>query len=296
MTDVTNSITEKDLTVNRGKYKGQNVMNLMNDQSYLTWLYEQKSETSIGLLKHFKEQNPIVYSIVINNCTPKNVSSTPEHNKLQNKFMNPDIIDNFLKLYWAEPHRKVKVQGNSYSIMEALNVILNPIGFHFHKFTGKWQFETFYNWDVVIRNVDIILRDDEGKEYSFDDLYDKLEDSSGFSRVRDEARHVNYLIELKPVVGDDYPEILRKIKTQTKNMYFTKIGTDKFGREYSVRKPVVHEYNYRDWRPVLILSDYQSESTSFDQLEHIFNHSDVNVYKFDDIIANPYQQCSTSSP
>jgi len=309
MNGLIDSIAENDLVVTRGRYKGQNVANLLNDESYLKWLCEQNDESSKGLLKHFKEQNPIVYSIVINNCIPKSESSTPEHNKLQNKFMNPELIDRFLKLYWSEPHRKVKVQDNSYSIMEALNVMLNPAGFHFHKFTARWEFETFYNWDVMIRDVNTVFCDDEGKEHSFTDLCNKLKGSTLIDKVEtiilDNFRYTNYLIELKPVVGDNYPEILRKINTQAKNMYYTHVGRDKFGREYTVRKPIInYENSYNYWRKVLILSEYHSESTSFDELKQIYKNSGVNVYKFSDInysntvpiTSSQHPLCSTSSP
>lgn len=338
MTTVASTIKDKDLIVSRGKYKDQDVTNLMNDTSYVNWLLEQKTDSSIGLLKHFKDQAPVVYNIIVNSCAPKNGSSTPEHNNLQNKFMKPDFIDNFLKLYWDEPHHHVLFcQGKSYSIMEAINLSINRAGFHFHKFTADWQFETFYNWDVRLYNVGIILCDDEGKEYKYDDddTYNKIKklirdantlsdlfksyNSSKDANEREEpgfvdyhggrvnlreipfglgnANGVNFLIEIKPDVGDDYPEILRKISNQAKNMYLTRTGYDsKNGCEYIIRKPVIGPENCRKWNKVLVLSNFQSKSVSFDELKQIFKNSNVAVYKSAEITSNQHQLCNTSSP
>ena len=129
--------------------------------------------------------------------------------------MNPAYIDSFLKLYWAEPHHHVWFhQEKSYSIMEAINLSLNPIGFHFHKFTADWQFETFYNWDVRLYNVGIIICDDEGKEYKYDDdTYDKYKKLIREANEREDGKlhgpyvpfggqydnGFNFLIEIKPM-------------------------------------------------------------------------------------------------
>lgn len=318
MTTVASTTKDKDLIVSRGKYKDQDVTNLMNDTSYLNWILEQKTDSSIGLLKHFKEQAPVVYNIIVNSCTPKNGSSTPEHNSLQNRFMKPDFIDNFLKLYWDKPqHHFGRHTGKPCSIMEAINLSLNRVGFHFHKFTANWQFETFYNWDVRLYNIGIILRDNEGKEYDYDDhdTYKMIVKLVKDAEKRGElgtaewytkppfgdeyTKKYNFLIEIKPDVGDDYPEILRKISNQAKNMYFTHTGYDnRIGREYSIRKPVIDPYaDYRLWKKVLVLSNFQSESVSFDELKQIFENSDVDVYKFSEITSKTlYEEGVSSTP
>lgn len=62
-----------------GKYKGQPVEVLAQDEQYLEWLSAQD---------WFKEKYQNIYAIIINNFnTP---SDTPEHNKIQVRFLNDD--------------------------------------------------------------------------------------------------------------------------------------------------------------------------------------------------------------
>ena len=72
-----------------GKYKGQPITTLMNDTKYLEWCKQQE----------WFQKFPIVYNICVNQTITTNNSSskTPEHNKLQNLFLeneNVEMTDN----------------------------------------------------------------------------------------------------------------------------------------------------------------------------------------------------------
>ena len=62
-----------------GKYKGQPITSLINDTKYLEWCK----------LQDWFQKFPVVYNICVNQTiTSNNLNSkTPEHNKLQNLFL-----------------------------------------------------------------------------------------------------------------------------------------------------------------------------------------------------------------
>ena len=78
--------------VNFGKYKGKCVTELLSDSDYIEWLKQQS----------WLEKHKNIYNIIINQNLSSNTNSkTPEHNKLQNKFLNEDnqkILINHFKL------------------------------------------------------------------------------------------------------------------------------------------------------------------------------------------------------
>jgi hypothetical protein len=69
-----------------GKYKGQPLEAIKHDKQYLDWLSTQD---------WFREKYANVYQqIIVNNFTEP--ADTPEHNKMQAKFLNEDYCLNIL--------------------------------------------------------------------------------------------------------------------------------------------------------------------------------------------------------
>ena len=66
-----------------GKYKGQCITKLLADKQTLEWYKKQP-----GCLERY----PVLYNIVVNQqiTSSSQNSKTPEHNKLQNLFLNTD--------------------------------------------------------------------------------------------------------------------------------------------------------------------------------------------------------------
>ena len=64
-----------------GKYKGKCISELVSDTKYTEWLKQQS----------WLEKHKSIYNIIINqNISSNNNEKTPEHNKLQNLFLNKD--------------------------------------------------------------------------------------------------------------------------------------------------------------------------------------------------------------
>jgi hypothetical protein len=124
-----------------GKYKGQPLDILKNDEKYLLWLRSQD---------WFIRDYQAINTIIINNF--KEPDETPEHNKLQVIFLDPNVCQNFINYIIREEH------------------LDNPeTVFHSVKFEE--------------RGIDVTIF----------------------------AKAFNIRIELKPVISDDYPAVLRQV-------------------------------------------------------------------------------------
>ena len=153
-----------------GKYKGQPIEVLEHDEQYKEWMLNQP---------WFKDRYPKQYNIIINNfCEPSN---TPEHNRMQARFLDMDYRVAFCnaKSFVHEFHeRKDPRNGNSIKCVEFV------------------EFECD-GADVVLS--DILIRFD-------------------------------VKIEIKPVIGDDYPQVLRQIKRSQCNFLlvgqYSGVGVD----------------------------------------------------------------------
>jgi hypothetical protein len=68
-----------------GKYKGQPIEVLAQDRDYCDWLMEQD---------WFRTRFQPIYTVIVNNFGEP--SETPEHNRLQAKFTDPDFRRRFV--------------------------------------------------------------------------------------------------------------------------------------------------------------------------------------------------------
>ena len=247
-----------------GKYKGQPITNLLNDTKYLEWCKQQE----------WFQKFPIVYNICVNQTiTTNNQSSkTPEHNKLQNLFLKRKFniklinkirrLDKYIvlldKLYDNKDYKE-------YFGDQKFNT--NDYGLENSRITSI--FETIFNWDVHIEcrgpaygdfNNDIVLN---SKYYSETMEIRKLFKDIKYIDCRGDCNngcyftfadiHLSIYIEIKPLMGDDYPNVLRKMTTQKKL-------TDDEDGVY-----------------ILFINEYSSSSTSKEQLIQIFGRSGIRV-------------------
>lgn len=128
-------------------------------------------------------QKTTCYNIIVNQIlvTDKD-SKTPEHNKLQKTFLNKDIALKFI----SKVHPLLVGEKNTdYST----------------------EFEGMFNWDLIINNISrfrCICDWETKKDDRCSCKYEKEDDVS----------KEPIFCEIKPSIGDDYPSVLRKMKTQ----------------------------------------------------------------------------------
>ena len=252
-----------------GKYKGQPVTSLMADTKYIEWLKNQE----------FFKKHTTIYNICITQSLPNTESCTPEHNKLQNLFLD----DNYCKKLFML-RRKTTID-DTITELDEFEIKSEP------KFTVKREFEAEFNWDMkldMIYNFNIgkikdkyigekndnriILPENKKVKYitwynreifndktdefkNFKDYVDIQHGYSGpcimLSRIGVESLDVNWFLEIKPLLGNDYPNVLRKMKTQMK---LSKIK-----------------------HSILFVDKFSSESTTVEQLKEIFKESNISI-------------------
>lgn len=300
-----------------GKYKNQPITRLIEDVDYLEWLKKQ------AWFKKF----PIVYNICVHQTISTNTedSRTPEHNRLQNMFLDIKnqlklvnlilgtnngkkfkrnfesmILDeDFIKNFDSSTFKNFdsstfKIQEES-SFATQNDIAIGSNGWFVPEFDrrisgqSKIVFEDKYNWDLVLYYEDYqgvvfetkpdisnLIKNDETlydilKKYNFkyssrnrvDELDALITKTKPNYKVEIEAvcKSIAFLCELKPVLSDDYPCVLRKMKTQIEL-------TQKKGHGFC--DDFLQCY-------VLIIGSFESSSTSKEQLIEIFKQSNIRV-------------------
>ena len=242
-----------------GKYKGQPITTLMNDTKYLEWCKQQE----------WFQRFPIVYNICVNQTiTTNQTSKTPEHNKLQNLFLENENVEKIIK------------------IMNKNFIYKKNIDYY----NATAEFEGLFNWDVIIPNI--VYNKSKCKcnwelkeEYSCCDCGEGYEDND-----RELYNCPNIYIEINPCLGDDYPSVLRKMKNQIE---LTKISLNKQqqneldeleykkgyvgGKNWSEIKYILKNYNEYKGEFILLIKDFHSNNTTKEQLIEIFNQTFIKV-------------------
>lgn len=246
-----------------GKYKGKSVHEMMNDHKYVHWC---------KLQPWFKTRYPAVYNIVVHQTLPKlDHDLTPEHNRLQNKFLEKSFQNSFLN-YLSEPFLPDTFQDDICKIYTTDVYKKYCDGEQFClNCEYRVEFEGPCNWDVIIsrrvygdcltltqveekypREQTSIEINKEFKEKGIGNLI-KV---TGYNIGLRTNSNCKAYVELKPSLGDDYPIVLRKMKQQLK---FTE------------------GYPYSGQKYVLLIEQFDSFYTTREQLKIIFKQTGITV-------------------
>lgn len=256
-----------------GKYKGQPITTLLKDTNYLEWCKQQE------WFKKF----PIVYNICVNQTivNQNENSKTPEHNKIQNLFLEEENQNRLIDLLLNPKSIINKIQNG---------LIHKDFNKYFEKYDGdmsfnqlftiyKIEFESTYNWDVFLKIKGQYFNFIYKKEYwrikwdilekYFTDIFNiKKCEISSYSDGKTNAT-LNYdsyiYIEIKPLLGDDYPNVLRKMKQQ--------VNITSCDKDNRLCKKLY----------ILLVKDFASSTTTKEQLIQIFNQSNIKVIFLKDI-------------
>lgn len=175
-----------------GKHKGKPVEFLAEDPQYCNWLTAQP---------WFREKYGNFYTLIVNNFTECN--DTPEHNRLQAKFMDDIFCLKLWKLLKPEDsvffdHSKTldflckKISATASAPLNVSDIQICSRGPVFDR-----RFEE--------RGVDVLLNGRWEMGVYGPKKFCPWNDCEFSS-------HLVAQFELKPVVGDDYPTILRQMK------------------------------------------------------------------------------------
>jgi len=267
-----------------GKYKGQPITNLLNDTKTLDW-YKQN-----GILQKY----PIIYNICVNQTITTNNphSKTPEHNRLQNMFLQDENVEILLK-------KVFDINSKSGRIIH----------------DGEIKFEGIFNWDLIVKGYKWFLCDcwdDDTKDSCYCEIYKKYVERYKIPKDEEDLKLDELYCEIKPCLGDDYPAVLRKMNTQIeltnnyakkhneekKQQYKTEYDEDWQMRKYWNEHKGSYDYCLRQEyiKPVyvLIIKDFNSTTTTKEQLITIFNQSRIKVVFTDDLFTHNNLQVNTT--
>jgi hypothetical protein len=279
-----------------GKYKGQPITTLLADTKYLEWCKQQ------DFLKNY----PIVYNICVNQTivNQNENSKTPEHNKIQNLFLEEENQNRLIDLLFKATKNKFNKINEGFNHKDYSEYFQgskkNSMTFH-QLFKIKVEFETKYNWDILlqIKNGSIVVEfKEEYKNYDlkilqkyFNDIFNFDNKNMLIERGLEWARtpktlldsdSYNIYIEIKPLLGDDYPNVLRKMNQQK---ILTYCDLDKkFFTKFNKDKGII----------ILLVKDFVSSSTTKEQLIQIFNQSNIKVIFLKDIIEGDVKLIETN--
>jgi hypothetical protein len=187
-----------------GKYKDKPVTELLADKSYVAWLKQQS---------WFSDKSPIYNIVVHQTITTTNNSKTPEHNKLQNLFLDKNNQKKLLsKLFNKRANSNIDEINN---ILQNEDIIRCFGKNKLPEFTNnlddtKIKFEYKFNWDLYIEYNDeqvIILTSILESE-----LFDKIKYKEQYD-IKENENYNNNLLLL-----DRFTEELIKFKEETTNI------------------------------------------------------------------------------
>ena len=266
-----------------GKYKGQPITTLMNDTKYLEWCKQQE----------WFQKFPIVYNICVNQTITTNNpnSKTPEHNKLQNLFLNNETVEKLLKIIFKKTSKNIQIG------------------------LGDIKYEGMFNWDLIVRNYNWWLCEcdwsDETKDRCDCEINKKHTERHKIPEGGEDLKFDELYCEIKPLMGDDYPCVLRKMNTQIEltNNYAKKQNekheqdmkneyeNDRDIRRYYNEHKGIYAYELAQGRLnpkyILIIKDFNSTTTTKEQLITIFNQSHINIIFIDELFNNLPNQMIT---
>jgi uncharacterized protein (DUF3820 family) len=263
-----------------GKYKGKPITEMMGDTGYINWLKQQTWFTN-------KKQSQI-YNIVVNQqINPTQTSNTPEHNSLQNLFLDKNNIVQFYKYIYTNII-KDKYSNCVFRSME--KGYENP---------PKPEFEGCFNWDVVFDgNFMAWNKHKDNCDHKEDENCNK---SCFYDNDDNDYDTYSIYIEIKPLVGDDYPTILRKMKTQIELTHKKMMNEHE---KLIKQEKDIYNWDHANWlkdkskahigRYFLLIKDFQSSTTTIDELKKIFSQTGIYVVFFRDIFKDIFKDISIS--
>lgn len=216
-----------------GKYKGQPVEVLASDPKYVQWLLSQSD---------IKLRYPDIINVIINNFQAP--SETPEHNALQVKFLDERYRLKFSTYVSniSEDNFEETALFITNAIDEYLNRIFNwpkildglsqqareDIGFETLEKIREIRNKIYENAFLSLSTGSVSFEKD-GLDVEFGVKIDVCDRNPALLEVLARCRnssihystyHNSYLIEIKPVVSDDFPAVFRQMKLSKAKILF----------------------------------------------------------------------------
>lgn len=268
-----------------GKYKDKYVTELLADQAYIDWLK----------LQPWFQNHKQIYNIVVNQTiSTSNNSKTPEHNKLQNLFLDEN---NQLLLYKYLFKNEINIIENILNDKEinrcfGIN-ILNSI-FDEIKNSINPIFEDKFNWDIVlyikngcyiVSNIDIETED----KIKYKEQYDKEQETIYDNKIKefDEQLTIAKKYELDRLSIKNSGSTLTNFFKLNQKLTEKEIITNKeiYEKDFKNNYNKKFEKHYVDYRKLYYSDIVKKYTTSYHSVNYYENTYSIRIL---DWIGNIY--------
>ena len=221
-----------------GKYKDKSVLELLADEKYVEWLKQQS---------WFSNQKQI-YNIVVHQTIPTtNNSKTPEHNKLQNLFLDKSNQHKLLsQLFNINLSDGINNLFADEDITRSFGINVIP-GFTNKLDKTTIKFEDKFNWDLVLYY----------KDSQYFTITSKLEteliDKEKYKEQYDMEQKQTYLDAIQK--HDEKIKIREVIDKEQREDFETKMKN--YTEQKDNNKREVYEYEYELQKYIKIRLDYE---------------------------------------
>ena len=270
-----------EITVPFGKYKGISVFELMADRDYCAWAKAQPG---------MRERYPAVF-VFIDTGGEKLEDESPEHNLMQNLFLDPENVARVYRAVFGDERIANQIRDrvpDRRAVREAWKAAeaeeLKRLGFA--PAADVWETPSEKRWAAKAAADEIgkaaaqeaasaILKSERlvEKYYSILRNTKATFEVNNWDVVIEKQSHYEPVevailcVELKPVLGDDYPKVLRRLGDRVK-----------WERSSGL---VGSERRYR----ALIVDKFNAAGTTFQQLKEIFHRSGIAVRSLNEVLA-----------
>lgn len=257
-----------------GKYKGHSVEMLAADTSYCEWLMAQP---------WFAEKFRDVYNVVVNYGGPP--QDTPEHNALQARFLDDDFCLKVARLVFpehfdlepkiengvaaAKAYRQELIERAEKKLADEGDASSLPIGLD-----SSWKarrvemamadVESAKNTECFLERHELCIKKTAFEVGGWDVVFlpsggyiisiDSPKGCEHSSSYMLSSEIGNVYVEAKPVVGDDYPTVLRQITGYK-----------------------------RDGRAVLLIDQFDARGATLEQVRKIFSSRGISIVMLSDV-------------
>lgn len=258
LSNVLNDVMNDEKTImNFGKYKGKEIEEIICvDRKYIEWLMGQE---------WFKTKFEKTYNIVVNYFNPEKNENTPEHNKLQIRFLNKELPLKLTKKFYGDLYFDILRETFRYKEVIKREKVgeIKPISAEIKDL----NFE-IGGFDVYYRIK--LLFDFEDKKEILEEGYEERYKENNYieTRISNTRYTTQFFIEIKPQIIDDFPAILRKSR-QNK----TRIGPDGISACY-----------------LIIAEKINPTNVSIDEIKEFFKTANIKLLTFSEIDSIPLKE------
>ena len=157
---------------------------------------------------------------------------------------------------------------------------------------GDVEFEDEFNWDLIIKDFTYYLCSCDWSNETRDEcdceLRNKFIEQNNLPEDENDLRLGDLFCEIRPILRDDYPMVLKKMKEQIElTNYYAEKENIKIGDQ--IREEYGSEYNIAEYsilpNYVLIVKDFVSK-TSKEDLIKLFEQDQIKVVFVNEILTS----------